>query len=147
MIVWALVVVGIVIAIYASLIIGEEVFDDSNIGLAVGGIIAILYFLKNDIWEIFVNGYSLFMESPIFWTFVLIVIVALLFTKPRLLIAALIFSSVIYLVAWLVFGTPISIYAFFGWTLAILATTPIAGVPIILMVIGGYFVGRWMAKL
>lgn len=151
MIYWVLLIVGIAVAIYAAsialLIIGETLFDEPMVGLIIGGMIAAAYFLKSYIWLGVTNGYSLFMESPLFWSFVLLVIIALLFTKPGLLIAALILSGVVYVIGWAALGTPLSIYAFFGWMLAILATTPIAGVPLIFVVIGGYFVGRWMAKL
>jgi len=145
-----------VVAFYALAIpfcmIAEEANDNWLVPILVyAGIATFLFFFGGGIWSfvwgIVSGAYNLFMESPWFWFFIIVGAVILLFTRPELLIGALILSGVIFVIYYLATGTAMSIYAFFGWAIAILATTPLAGVPIIFVIIGGYAAGRWMARL
>lgn len=120
------------------------------VGSIVIGLLGFLFYHFNIhglVYSCIVGLYSLFMELPWFWSLILVVFTILALSNPVLLTTIVVGAGMIYLGYWIFTGELMSVYGFFTWSLFMLALVPLNGVPLIVMAVGGYAIGRWMAKL
>lgn len=148
---------SIVLLIVAAFLIGAailiyEEYEPIEIlaGSIVIGLLGLLLYYFNIhglIYSCITGLYSLFMELPWFWSLVLIVFTVLALSNPVLLATIVAGAGMIYLGYWILTGELMTIYGFFTWSLFMLALVPLNGVPLVVMAVGGYAIGRWMARL